>query len=127
MAILGMTMFCSSVHGRIFAAGFVLAMAFAAESIFAQEGRKLRAGYASLSGNMALYWAAKDAGLFKKNGLDIDRVAFPNGTEGMAAMIADEIEFLAIAGSTSRPLFGFQSRHSAAKRTNTEVRMSRFQ
>ena len=32
----------------------------------AQEGRKLRAGYASLSGNMAPYWAAKDAGLFKK-------------------------------------------------------------
>ena len=56
-------MFCSSVHGRIFAAGFVLAMAFAADSIFAREGRKLRAGYASLSGNMAPYWAAKDAGL----------------------------------------------------------------
>ena len=42
-------------------------------------------------------------------------------------MISGEIEFLAIAGSTSRPLFGFQSRQSAAKRTNTEVRMSRFQ
>src|SRR4026208_506043 len=68
---------------------------------YAQEGRKLRAGYASLSGNMAPYWAAKDAGLFKKYGLDIDLVAFPSGTEGMAAMIAGEIEFLAIAGSTT--------------------------
>ncbi len=67
----------------------------------AQEGRRLRAGYASLSGNMAPYWAAKDAGYYKKHGLDIDLVAFPSGNEGMAAMIAGEIEFLAIAGSTT--------------------------
>ena len=37
---------------------------------------------------MAPYWAAKDAGLYKKYGLDIDLVAFPSGNEGMAAMIA---------------------------------------
>ncbi len=69
--------------------------------VSAQEGRRLRAGYAALSGNMAPYWAAKDAGYYKKYGLDIDLVAFPSGTEGMAAMIAGEIEFLAIAGSTT--------------------------
>lgn len=71
------------------------------ESASAQEGRRLRAGYASLSGNMVPYWAGKDAGIYKKYGLDIDLVAFPSGTEGMAAMIAGEIEFLAIAGSTT--------------------------
>lgn len=71
------------------------------ESALAQDGRRLRAGYASLSGNMAPYWAAKDTGLYKKHGLDIDLVAFPSGNEGMAAMIAGEIEFLAIAGSTT--------------------------
>jgi NitT/TauT family transport system substrate-binding protein len=76
-------------------------MLFSASSLSAQEGRRLRAGYAALSGNMAPYWAAKDAGLYKKYGLDIDLVAFPSGTEGMAAMIAGEIEFLAIAGSTT--------------------------
>jgi NitT/TauT family transport system substrate-binding protein len=67
----------------------------------AQEGRRLRAGYASLSGNITSLWAAKEAGLFKKYGLDIDLIAFPSGTEGMAAMIAGEIEFLAIAGATT--------------------------
>jgi NitT/TauT family transport system substrate-binding protein len=67
----------------------------------AQEGRRLRAGYASLSGNITPLWAAREAGIFKKNGLDIDLVAFPSGTEGMAAMIAGEIEFLAIAASTT--------------------------
>ncbi len=67
----------------------------------AQEGRRLRAGYASLSGNITPLWAAREAGIFKKNGLDIDLIAFPAGTEGMAAIIAGEIEFLAIAGSTT--------------------------
>ena len=71
------------------------------ETASAQEGRRLRAGYASLSGNMVPYWAGKDAGIYKKYGLDIDLIAFPSGTEGMAAMIAGEIEFLAIAGSTT--------------------------
>jgi NitT/TauT family transport system substrate-binding protein len=86
---------------RLLAGLGVVTLLFAASSLSAQEGRRLRAGYASLSGNMAPYWAAKDAGLYKKNGLDIDLVAFPSGNEGMAAMIAGEIEFLAIAGSTT--------------------------
>ena len=79
----------------------VVTLFFSASWLSAQDGRRLRAGYASLSGNMAPYWAAKDAGLYKKYGLDIDLVAFPSGNEGMAAMIAGEIEFLAIAGSTT--------------------------
>jgi ABC-type nitrate/sulfonate/bicarbonate transport system substrate-binding protein len=72
-----------------------------ATSVCAQEGRRLRSGYASLSGNMTPFWMAQEAGYFKKYGLDIDQVAFPSGNEGMAAMIAGEIEFLAIAGSTT--------------------------
>jgi NitT/TauT family transport system substrate-binding protein len=69
--------------------------------VSAQEGRRLRSGYASLSGNMTPFWVAKEGGYFKKYGLDIDQVAFPSGNEGMAAMIAGEIEFLGIAGSTT--------------------------
>jgi NitT/TauT family transport system substrate-binding protein len=81
-----------------------LALAFfslCAGALFAQEPRKLRAGYASLSGNMAPYWVAKEGGYFKKYGLDIEMVAFPSGNEGMAATIAGEIDFIAIAGSTT--------------------------
>jgi NitT/TauT family transport system substrate-binding protein len=69
--------------------------------VSAQEGRRLRSGYASLSGNMTPFWVAKEGGYFKKYGLDVDQVAFPSGNEGMAAIIAGEIEFLAIAGSTT--------------------------
>ena len=50
---------------------------------------------------MAPYWVAKEGGYFKKYGLDIEMVAFPSGNEGMAATIAGEIDFIAIAGSTT--------------------------
>ena len=90
------------VIGRRRLAVFILSALVLLPTIAAaQDGRKLRAGYASLSGNMTPFWAAREAGLFKKYGLDIDLVAFPSGTEGMAAMIAGEVEFLAIAGSTT--------------------------
>lgn len=80
---------------------FFFAFIFMLQTTWAQDGRRLRAGYASLSGNITSLWAAKETGLFKKYGLDIDLIAFPSGTEGMAAMIAGEIEFLAIAGATT--------------------------
>ncbi len=80
---------------------FLGALVLFAATATAQEGRKIRAGYASLSGNITPLWAAREGGYFKKYGLDIDLVALPSGTEGMAAMIAGEIEFLAIAGSTT--------------------------
>lgn len=86
---------------RIFAIVFLGVLALSATAVSAQEERRLRAGYASLSGNITPLWAAREAGLFKKYGIDIDLIAFPSGTEGMAAMIAGEIEFLAIAGSTT--------------------------
>ncbi|TMA64265.1 MAG: ABC transporter substrate-binding protein [Deltaproteobacteria bacterium] len=87
-------------HGLL-SSFFLAVLVFSAATATAQEGRKIRAGYASLSGNITPLWAAREAGLFKKHGLDIDLIAFPSGTEGMAAMIAGEIEFLAIAGSTT--------------------------
>ena len=83
-------------------AGFVPLILFVlATAVSAQEGRRLRSGYASLSGNMTPFWVAKEGGYFKKHGLDVDQVAFPSGNEGIAAIIAGEIEFLAIAGSTT--------------------------
>ena len=70
-------------------------------SVSAQEGRPLRAGYTSISGNMTPLWAAREGGYFKKYGIDIDLISMPSGNEGMNALIAGELEFLAIAGSTT--------------------------
>jgi ABC-type nitrate/sulfonate/bicarbonate transport system substrate-binding protein len=79
----------------------VVATFLLAGSATAQEGRRLRAGYTSISGNMLPLWAAREGGYFKKYGLDFDLISMPSGNEGMSALIAGELDFLAIAGSTT--------------------------
>ncbi len=86
---------------RVWAACLCTAILLSAISVPAQEGRRLRAAYTSFSGNMTPLWAARDGGYFKKYGLDIDLISMPSGNEGMNALIAGELEFLAIAGSTT--------------------------
>ena len=63
--------------------------------------RKLRIAITSLSGSMAVPWLARDAGIFKKYGLEVEVIATPSGVEGMNALIAGEIGFLQIAGATT--------------------------
>src|SRR5512133_3942274 len=63
--------------------------------------RKLRVAITSLSGSMAVPWLAREAGIFKKHGLDGEVIATPSGVEGMNALIAGEISFLQIAGATT--------------------------
>src|SRR6266850_2098093 len=63
--------------------------------------RKLRVAITSLSGSMAVPWLARDAGIFKKHGLEVEVIATPSGVEGMSALIAGEITFLQIAGATT--------------------------
>ncbi len=63
--------------------------------------RKLRMAITSLSGSMTVPWLAREAGIFKKHGLDVEVIATPSGVEGMNALIAGEITFLQIAGATT--------------------------
>ncbi len=63
--------------------------------------RKLRVAITSLSGSMTVPWLAREAGIFKKHGLDVEVIATPSGVEGMNALIAGEISFLQIAGATT--------------------------
>lgn len=66
-----------------------------------QEMRKLRAAFTSISGNMTPLWAAREGGSFKRYGLDVELISMPSGNEGINALIAGELQFLAIAGSTT--------------------------
>lgn len=50
---------------------------------------------------MAVPWLAREAGIFKKHGLEVEVIATPSGVEGMNALIAGEVAFLQIAGGTT--------------------------
>lgn len=67
----------------------------------AEQPRKLRMAFTSLSGSMAPPWAAREGGSFAKYGLDVEVIAMPSGVEGMNALLAGEVQFLHIAGGTT--------------------------
>jgi NitT/TauT family transport system substrate-binding protein len=83
--------------------GSLIVLLFAPQSLQGAEAslRKLRMAITSLSGSMAVPWLAREAGIFKKHGLEVEVIATPSGVEGMNALIAGEITFLQIAGATT--------------------------
>lgn len=63
--------------------------------------RKIRVAITSLSGSMSPPWIAREAGIFRKHGLEVEVIAMPSGVEGMNALIAGEVLFLQISGGTT--------------------------
>jgi ABC-type nitrate/sulfonate/bicarbonate transport system substrate-binding protein len=63
--------------------------------------RKIRVAITSISGTMAPPWAAHEAGIFKKHGLQVEVIATPSGIQGTNALIAGEVAFVQIAGGTT--------------------------
>jgi ABC-type nitrate/sulfonate/bicarbonate transport system substrate-binding protein len=76
---------------------FASVPAFGAESSL----RKIRAAITSISGSMVPPWAAHDAGIFNKYGLQVEVIATPSGVQGTNALIAGEVSFVQIAGGTT--------------------------
>ena len=64
----------------------------------AQPLEKMVLGYSAQAGAYAPIWITKDAGLFKKNGLDVNLIFIPGGPTAAAAMIAGEVQAMAMAG-----------------------------
>jgi len=55
-------------------------------------------GYSAQAGAYAPIWITKEAGLFRKHGLDVNLVFIPGGPTAAAAMIANEVQGMAMAG-----------------------------
>ena len=59
---------------------------------------KMNVGYSAQAGAYAPIWITKEAGLFRKNGLDVNLIFIPGGPTAAAAMIAGEVQAMAMAG-----------------------------
>ena len=68
--------------------------------------RKLRVAITSLSGSMAVPWLAREAGIFKKHGLEVEVVATPSGVEDMNALIAGATTVSAAVGGADVIVIG---------------------
>src|SRR6201981_3257280 len=82
---------------------FILAIFSLALSVFwnspvLAQLTKINVGYSAISGNALPAWIAKDAGIFEKNGLDVQLVYFTGGTTAVMALISADTPFAYLAG-----------------------------
>jgi NitT/TauT family transport system substrate-binding protein len=63
---------------------------FCFSSAGAQEAKKIKIGYPAISYNQIHIWVAKDAGLFRKYGLDAEIVFFRGGQMATQALVAGD-------------------------------------
>src|SRR4029450_4683174 len=59
---------------------------------------KLNVGYSAISGDALPAWIAKDAGIFEKNGLDVQLVFFTGGTTAVMALVSADTPIAQQAG-----------------------------
>jgi ABC-type nitrate/sulfonate/bicarbonate transport system substrate-binding protein len=62
-------------------------------AIQAQELKKVRMGYPAFSLTFLTFFVAKDAGIYKKHGLDVEMVQLAGAVQ-TSALVAGEIDYL---------------------------------
>ena len=68
----------------------------------ARADEKIRMAYISDSpGSSAPYWIAKEAGLYKKYGLDVELIFINGSTRGIQSLVAGDIEFAGAVGTSA--------------------------
>ena len=64
--------------------------------------QKLRMAYISDSpGSSAPYWIAEEAGLFKKQRLDVELIFINGSTRGIQSLVAGDIDFASAVGTSA--------------------------
>ncbi|HEV8719734.1 MAG TPA: ABC transporter substrate-binding protein [Candidatus Binatia bacterium] len=87
---------------------FVLSLQiFLADSVVAQELKKVRFGYPSLGFRQGHIWVAKDEGLFKKYGLDVEPIFLRGGQLAIQALASGDPPLMSIGQVVQAGLAGF--------------------
>lgn len=92
----------------LFISSFVLlTSAFIFSPASAQELKRVRFGYPSLGFRQGHIWVAKDEGLFKKYGLDVDPIFLRGGQMAIQALAAGDPPIMSIGQVVQANLAGF--------------------
>jgi NitT/TauT family transport system substrate-binding protein len=59
---------------------------------------RINIGYSAISGDALPAWVAKDAGIYEKNGLDVQLVFFTGGTTAVMALVSADTPIAQLAG-----------------------------
>ena len=80
---------------------------FTAGQSYAQELKRIRIGYPSLSFRQSNVWVAKEEGLFKKYGLDVEPIFLRGGQLATQALAAGDPPIVNIGTVVQANLTGF--------------------
>ena len=72
--------------------------AVATQSFAQTKFEKLHVGYSAQAGSLAPIWITKEAGIFKKLGLDVELLFIPGGPTAVAALLSGEVPITVIGG-----------------------------
>ena len=86
-------------HKLSLTATFWLAMLISFSSPGSAQPIKLNVGYSAISGDQLPAWVAKEAGIFQKNGLDVQLIFFTGGTTAVMALVSADTPISQVAGS----------------------------
>jgi NitT/TauT family transport system substrate-binding protein len=80
-----------------------------------QVGR-LNVGYSAISADQLPAWVAKEAGIFQKNGLDVQLIFFTGGSTAILALVSGDVPMTQVAGPglVSSALAGSDAAYIAA-------------
>jgi ABC-type nitrate/sulfonate/bicarbonate transport system substrate-binding protein len=86
MPLIGLLVLCSSV----------------ATGVNSAAAEEIRLAYISDSpGSSAPYWIAKEAGFYKKYGLDVELIFINGSTRGIQSLIAGDLDFTGAVGTSA--------------------------
>ena len=77
----------------------IVALPFAA--LAQAQATRIRVGYSSIGVGQCLVWVAKEAGLFKENGLDVQLIFIGSSSIMTQALIAGDVPIAIMSGSTA--------------------------
>jgi NitT/TauT family transport system substrate-binding protein len=88
-------------NARIAAVLFSLLL-ISASALRAQDKKPahLVISYPSISGAQAVLWIAKETGIFRDNGLDVDLVYIAGGPRSMAALLSGQLQVIGTGGNS---------------------------
>ena len=85
----------------------LLLVSICANVVLAQESKKVRFGYPSLGFRQGHIWVAKDEGLFKKYGLDVEPIFLRGGQLAIQALAGGDPPLMSIGQVVQAGLAGF--------------------
>src|SRR2546425_10243631 len=77
-------------------AGLALLVALALSAGPAWAQAKIRINWTAISGSQSGLWVAHEAGIFKRNGLDVELVHIASSSRAIQAMLAGQLAFSSV-------------------------------